>query len=442
MTPTFDSRGNTKQLQAMKAWADPEITRILYGGAKYGGKSYLGAGLIFSSALTYPGTHWFIARESLNDLRKFTVPTVHEVIRDMGLDFATYIDYNGQDSFFTCYNGSKVFLIETKFRPRDPDFHRFGSIQMTGGWLEEIGEMKDAAIEQLSLTVGRWNNKIYNLIGKVLMTCNPHKGHGFREYYLPFKNGTLAQNKAFIQALPQDNKSGDEAYIQGILNHPIKAIRERLGRGSWEYDDDPTVLVDYDRIIDAYDAEHVPPGPRAITADIAFLGSDKFVIFVWEGWRVIHIQAMAKSDPKVVETTIKLLAEKYEVPRTRVVFDADGIGAYLESYMKNARAFKNGSRPIGKDNFANLKAQAGFFLARKFNQGEIWIMTEDYKEDVVREVEQLKSHNVDNDGKLTLLPKAKIKERIGHSPDFLDCLIMRSLLDLNKTSISSSVPSA
>lgn len=441
LTPSFSANGNEKQFQAMEAWADPTIERILYGGAKYGGKSYLGGGLITSAALTYPGTHWFIARESLNDLRKFTLPTIYEVLQDMNLNPNDYLIYNGQDNYFDAYNGSKIFFLQAAYAPKDPDYHRFGSIQMTGGWLEEIGEMRPEAIEALLLTIGRWKNKQYNLPAKALLTCNPHKGYGFREFYAKDKNGTLEPNKVFIQALPQDNKMGDKAYIERILNHPIKAVRERLGRGKWEYDDDPATLIDFDTFRNAYHNTHVIPGKRAITADVAFLGSDKFVITVWEGWKIIYIHSMDKSDPKEVETMIKTLAEKYEVPRSRIVYDADGIGSYLQGYLQNAKAFHNGGQVIGKRNYSKLKDQCGFFLAKKFNQGEIWIATEEHREELEEEVAVLKSYKTDDDGKLRILPKKEMKKILNRSPDFLDTLIMRSYLDLNETSITSSLPS-
>ena len=68
-----------KQVKAARYWLDDITQELLYGGAKGGAKSYLGCSLIFGDALTYPGTHYFIARHDLNDLTKFTTPSVYEV---------------------------------------------------------------------------------------------------------------------------------------------------------------------------------------------------------------------------------------------------------------------------------------------------------------------------------------------------------------------------
>ena len=70
---------NEKQLLAASYWIDNVTEEIVYGGAKYGGKSYLGVSMIFGDALIYPQTNYYVALKELNDLRKFTIPSIHEV---------------------------------------------------------------------------------------------------------------------------------------------------------------------------------------------------------------------------------------------------------------------------------------------------------------------------------------------------------------------------
>jgi phage terminase large subunit len=47
---------NQKQLEAAEYWCDDTTEQLLFGGAKAGGKSFLGASLIFGDALIYPET--------------------------------------------------------------------------------------------------------------------------------------------------------------------------------------------------------------------------------------------------------------------------------------------------------------------------------------------------------------------------------------------------
>ena len=186
----FNPRGNPKQKQAYKAWINPEIREILYGGAKASGKSYLGCSLIFADALIYPGTRYFIARKTLSDLTKHTTPSIYEVFNHWGIS-TDYFTFNAQNNFFKLYNGSYVYLLEAKHMPSDIHYERFGSLQMTRGWIEEAGEFHKDAKANLAATPGRWKNDEYNLPGKLLMTCNPTKGFLYDDYYIPSKKGTL-----------------------------------------------------------------------------------------------------------------------------------------------------------------------------------------------------------------------------------------------------------
>lgn len=116
----FDPHGNLKQEEAVEAWIDPQATDIYYGGAKGGAKSFTGVNLIFGDALTYPDTRYFISRKKLNDLRKFTLPTISKVFQSWGIKQDTYAKFNGQDNFFECLNGSKILLLESAYMPSDP----------------------------------------------------------------------------------------------------------------------------------------------------------------------------------------------------------------------------------------------------------------------------------------------------------------------------------
>lgn len=53
------------------------------------------------------------------------------------------------------------------------------------------------------------------------------------------------------------------------------------------------------------------------------------------------------------------------------------------------------------------------------------------RETINQELGMLKTYDSDKDGKLRILPKEKIKEQIGRSPDWLDCFIMRMYYEVN-----------
>jgi len=305
----FNTHGNEKQKLCARHWIDPTVSDIVYGGAKGTAKSYTGASLIFGDAFMYPETHYFIARKKLNDLRKFTRPTIEEVFGHWGIKENMW-KYNGQDNYYQLYNDSKVFFLEAKYMPSDPLYERFGSMQMTRGWIEEAGEFEQSAKNNLFASCGRWKNDVYDLPLKLLQTCNPSKNYLYRDYYKKMIKGTLEDHKRFIQALPQDNKMLPPGYIEHLHQILTFSEKQRLLHGKWEFDDDPNACTTFEEIDLLFDYQMPTTwaGKWYITADIAF-ESDKCLIILWNGLDVVKIIDHPK-DKKPEEAIRKLHVHK------------------------------------------------------------------------------------------------------------------------------------
>lgn len=423
MVINFNSNGNEKQKLAYSHWADDSVSQLMFGGAKYGGKSYLGCSMIFGDALMYPETNYFIAREHLNDLRKYTRPSVDEVFKAWALNPELYYKYNGQDNVFNLTNGSKVFFLEAKYKPSDPDFHGLGSVQMTRGWCEEIGQMHEKAINNLFLTVGRWKNLEYGIKKKMLMTCNPHKGYGYKNFYLPDKMGELPSDKRFVVALPQDNKAGDPEYVNSLRDNPSSLDYQRLYLGNWEYSDDLCLLFNHDRVLDIF-KQTVNDGIIRIAVDVARYGKDKTVIGLWSGNHCFKVIEIAKSSLMHVKSEVEAYMLIHKVPADRVIVDEDGVGGGLVE-MLGCQGFINNSRALNGDNFRNLKSQCYFFLADLVNKGKMSMTCDmEVQRQIVEELEVVRIHNADKDGKRAIEPKDKVKEKINRSPDYSDMMAM------------------
>lgn len=432
MILTFDTRGNVKQKECVKQWLNPDVSDIAYGGSKGSAKSFTGCSLIFGDALMYPDTHYFIARKKLNDLRKFTMPSIYEVFDLWGVT-KDYYNFNAQDNIFKLYNNSKVFLLEAKYMPSDPLYYRLGSMQMTRGWIEEAGEFEEAAKNNLMASIGRWKNDVYNLPPKLLQTCNPSKNYLYKGYYKKNKEGTLETWKRFIQALPSDNKMLPKGYLENLDRTLSKNEKERLLFGNWEYDDDPSVLCEYENILNLFTNDFPSlSGQKYITCDVARLGSDKIVIGLWEGFRV----KLYGFNKKLITETyqfIDKLRKEHNIPVNRIICDEDGVGGGLVDMLK-CKGFVNNSKALKGENYENLQAQCAFMLAELINKNGMFIQVNDSKEqeDIIEELEQLKQKNMDVDGKKGILGKDYVKSVIGRSPDYRDMLLMRMWFELNK----------
>jgi hypothetical protein len=219
----------------------------------------------------------------------------------------------------------------------------------------------------------------------------------------------------------------EEEILQAQKDLPAKVFKQLYLAEETEGEDQ---LISFDTMQSFFTNNFVKGGQKYITADIALHGSDKFVLFVWDGFIIIDCIIVDKCEAPEVEKIIKDAANKYNVQRNNITYDADGLGSFLRGYLKGARPFNNGAKPIGKTNYKNLKSQCGYEFAKHCRLNGVYITCEIDRADLFKELECLKSYKLDLDGKIQLMPKEKIKEIIGHSPDLLDALIMRMMFDL------------
>lgn len=225
----------------------------------------------------------------------------------------------------------------------------------------------------------------------------------------------------------------DEAEIlQAQRDLPLRIFKQLYLAEEMEGDDQ---LCTYAAIQSLFTNSHAVTGTKYITADIALHGSDKFCVAVWDGWRVIDFTEVAKCEAPEVEALLKAKAESFGVMRANIAYDADGLGSFLRGYLAGARPFNNGDKPAKDARYKNLKSECGYALADKVNKGEIWISCEVDHPEIIKEFECLQSYKLDDDGKIQLLPKKKIKETIGHSPDRLDTFMMRMLFELKSAGV-------
>lgn len=203
-----------------------------------------------------------------------------------------------------------------------------------------------------------------------------------------------------------------------------------------EGDIDQARLISNDDISDLFTNTHIQGGRKYMTCDIAFQGSDMFVIWIWEGFKAIDCIAIDKCDSSEVEKMIKGLAEKHHIQRSHIAYDADGIGSFLKGYLKGAIAFHNGGAPIKeqgqKMEYKNLKAQCSFKAAERINNGGYYIDCDlgKHKNDFIEDLEMVKNRMFGVEGKLETLRKSEIREYIGRSPDYWDAFMMREIFEM------------
>lgn len=141
---------------------------------------------------------------------------------------------------------------------------------------------------------------------------------------------------------------------------------------------------------------------------------------------------MLKSAINDVVEQIKKLQQQYAVKLNNIIVDEDGVGGGVKDYMR-CRGFVNNSKPLKGENYQNLKTQCYYKLADHINKAQIGIECNDItvKNQIIEELEQVRTKDADKDNKLQIIPKDTIKDIIGRSPDYADALAMRMYYEID-----------
>lgn len=432
-----------KQYLAWQALNDPGIAEIHFGGGAGGGKTWLGCESRIARAYAYPGYKSFIARYELKRLMASAFVTFTKVCKHHHIPDSDW-NLNSKYNYIEFKNGARIDLLDLANMPSDPMYERLGSLEFTDGWVEEAGEVPFMAIDILQSRVGRHMNTEFNLNPDTLYTYNPNKGWVYR-IYKQYKEGTLPKDVVFIQSLYGDNPFTKDIYGQQLNRIKDASMRARLKDGSFEYDSDPAALMDYDSILDLFTNTVDKSEEKYLSIDVARLGVDKTVMYLWKGNRVYGVRVYAKQDTKVTSEKASEICKDERIPFSHTIADEDGIGGAVVDNNKGFTGFIGNSRALDNpitnepENYANLRSQCYYKLSEKVNTHGIAIdiepgqfisevpniTFETFKELLAEELEAIKSISLDKDTKMRVIAKDEIKDAIGRSPDFADTLMMK-----------------
>lgn len=418
-----------KQKEALKVCLDNKHTAIGYGGGAGWGKTYLGAIRLWLMCIKYAGVRYAIVRDTLKNAKATTVKSLEKFYQDYNIDEKYRWKINEQKSIIKFKNGSEIVLLEGCYYPSDPLYNRFGSLELTWAFIEESAECPIEGIEYIQTRVWRQMNEKYGILWKVLETFNPNPGHVYERYYMwKHKDGEQA---IFIPALVSENPFIGEQYVKN-LERASEWIKRRLLYGERKFDDNVRMLFKFDDIQALHENKRNWSKPYLI-CDVARFGKDTTRISLWKGNERFRVKTYEKSSTKDTINAITYFVEQYWIDWNNVVVDAVWVWWWVVDWLPNCRSFISNAKPIAtysKNNYADLRSQCAFLLQEKVQNKEIAVKREHEQRDEDRRIleQELMNTYIDErsvDGKSRIEPKDKMKERIGHSPDLLDTMIMR-----------------
>jgi len=425
----IDAKFTNTQEQAIVYLFDKQTTEVLFGGAAGGGKSWVGCAWLILVCLKYPKTRYLMGRSKLDSLKKTTLNTFFEVCELWNLKADKHYHFNAGSNIITFFNRSEIILKDLFLYPSDKNFDNLGSLEITGAFIDEANQITEKA---KNIVASRLRYKLddYNIMPKMIMTCNPAKNWVYTQYYRPAKEGKQKPHRQFIQSLVDDNEYISK-YYKTQLQTLDELSKQRLLFGNWEYDATNDALIEYDAILNIFTQKGMT-GHKYISCDVARFGSDKTVIMYWEGLHIKKIRTLLKSAINDVVDEVRKIQQTEAVPLRNIIIDEDGVGGGAKDFLR-CQGFTNNARAIKGENYQNLKTQCYYKLADLINKAQIGIECPDItiKNNLIEELEQVRMKDADKDNKLQIIPKEQVKAIIGRSPDYSDAMAMRMYYEID-----------
>lgn len=452
------------QALAMEEFNNPQTVSIVFGGGAGGGKSFLIGLLTAIAAKKYPGTRWGLARKELKSLKQTTIATligkVHPILGITENDYKL----NLLDSTLTYSNGSEILLLDLTAKPSDPEMESLGSLELTGAFVDEVGEVNKKPFTVLSSRVNRWKNKEYGITGKVVGSCNPSPGFVRQEFYDKYEqlgsgriqkwqsghvwvNGErLPAYAAYIRSTVLDNPFIDDNYIEGLKRLPPQE-KKRLLDGDWNYLDEddslfPMALIDKMTVYELPEKEFDDEGHEVdehgkikkfnkyIGVDPSDKGKDSTVITLVDGGIIceqVEIKSPVGKDDAIgfyIAGKLIAFAEKHGFTKhlaRNITIEGNGIGASLRDALRVM------GWPVQVYEATLQSRNDGFYqFMVNADEGKIKILYSIIEDGNL--LRQLTAHRFDLDtGKPRITKKKELRQLLGRSPDHADSAMIANM---------------
>lgn len=431
--------------------------RILLEGAIGTSKTYAAAAFMISIAVQFPGSIIPVGRKNKPEIRKGTLMSFREAAYDMGLVEGYHYKENKNElywEFLREAKGSYIYFIEMD-HTKDPSFFKIKGLNATCAMIDEADGV---------LAVGR--NMLYSRTGRankngapdfLLMTCNANEGDLKLEYYDkyhdPEKNGLLPKDVAVIEFDLEDSFLPDE-YYQKQMHNPKQWI-ERYLKNNWNYGDDLYSLFKYRYMDSIHVKTFTRTSSKSLAIDAARIG-DRSTMAHWDNMVLVDIVIIKDLNIEMDYDEQAAVVHDYAVANNigyeSIYIDAVGEGQGLlaslktlygwvvRSYVSNAQSESKVKQILDLEKavdryqkelvraaqpltYSDLRSEQTYLLSYDIEHGNVHFY--DGCPYLMEFKKEATMHNTDSTGRtFTLESKKKVKERLMHSPDIFDCVIM------------------
>ena len=372
----------------------------------------------------------------------------------IGIDEITHIEYNKFKYLLTC--NRNAYRIRNRFwgtcNP-DPDSWVAKFIDW---WIgedgfpipERNGVVRYCFMDGDDVSTIYWGNTRQEVYEQCKEIIDRHWKPSYNQYGTPQE--LFIKSVTFIEAKLEDNKKlmkADPTYLSNLVNQDEEQ-RARDLDGNWKYrnvGDDLIKLANLEEFFK--NSFQFGDNQRRCACDVAFDGGDNLVMWLFIGDHIEDVYVCSATS-RTVLNNVKNKLEEWRVLEENFTYDLSGLGQTFKGFFTHAVPFNNREsvEERYKGQFDNIKSQCAYMFYHALNDGELSINPDllDLKfsgdgysnmalRDILRKERKAIKKNIDiSDNGFCIIKKRMMKQIVGHSPDFIEALLMVFIFKIKK----------
>lgn len=251
-----------------------------------------------------------------------------------------------------------------------------------------------------------------------------------------FTRATVEENLVLLQSSPE--------YLSNLAQQDEEQRARDLG-GNWNYKATGNDMITQADMEAFFNSPQKEGGRHYASCDAALEGGDNCVLYHWIGWHIEDV-FVCRLDSRTTMAAVKDKLREWGVLEEHFTYDMNGLGQIFKGFFPRAVPFNN-MGAVAKDLkwvYRDLKSQCAYKFAHKLCDGEMSINPRllsgrysghgyegvELRAILLRERKAIRASEADCDRGFSLISKDIMKRLVGHSPDFIEGMLMRMIFDL------------
>jgi hypothetical protein len=370
----------------------------------------------------------------------------------IGIDEITHIEYSKFKYLITC-NRNAYGLHNRFWGTCNPDPDSWVA-KFIDWWIgedghpipERNGKIRYCFMDGDDISTVYWGDTREEVYGQCKGVIDRYWKEEYREYGTPeqlfiksvaFVEAKLSQNRKLMQFNP--------TYLANLANQSEEQ-RARDLDGNWKYKSVGEDLIKISNMDDFFkNSFQYTDRKKRASCDVAFDGGDNLVLWLWIGNHIQDIYTCSATSKTAMQNVQNKL-EEWHVMEEDFTYDLSGIGQSFKGFFPNAVPFNNREsvEEKYKGQYDNIKSQCAYVFYHALNNGEISINPDillyrfngkGYKNMLLKDIlmnerKAIKKDVNQADKGFCVIKKIDMKKLVGHSPDFIEAMLMRFIFEI------------